>query len=148
MTTEQSDAQRAAFEKLIEGHGGPALSLRLRKNEDGTYHWVETRELFAMFCRGAEWQSRSARWDDVPHLRDKYHGVKRENMQLRSAAPQPPEAAPVRKPLTDAEVTALIHEKHFKKGCWQLSLKSTQLNLNWYRLGLRDAEAFHGIKEA
>lgn len=59
MTTEQRDAQRAAFERLIEGHGGPALSLRLRKNEDGTYHWAETQELFAMFLAGSEWRERS-----------------------------------------------------------------------------------------
>lgn len=50
-------------------------------------------------------------------------------------------------PLSDAKVEELIHDKHFKKGCLQLRMESTNVNLHWYRLGLRDGEAAHGITQ-
>lgn len=47
------------------------------------------------------------------------------------------------KPLTHKHVEKLIHDKHFS-----LDYKkhpSDEMCLNWYRLGLRDGEAAHGI---
>lgn len=55
-------------------------------------------------------------------------------------APQPVE----REPLTEAQVQALIEAKHYRPG-YELKA-SDQVCLDWYRLGLRDGEAAHGIK--
>ena len=52
-----------------------------------------------------------------------------------------------RVPLSEKQVEDLIYAKHFRKGCAQLSYASTQVNLNWYRLGLRDGERAHGITQ-
>ena len=52
-----------------------------------------------------------------------------------------------RTPLSEKQVEDLIYAKHFRKGCDQLSYSSTQVNLNWYRLGLRDGERVHGITQ-
>lgn len=49
-----------------------------------------------------------------------------------------------RKPLTEAQVQALIEAKHFRSG-YELKA-SDQVCLEWYRLGLRDGERAHGIK--
>ncbi len=51
-----------------------------------------------------------------------------------------------RKPLTDEQVFTLIHTKHFDPK-YHL-LPSDEVCLNWYRLGIRDGEAAHGIKGA
>ena len=52
-----------------------------------------------------------------------------------------------RVPLSEKQVEDLIYAKHFRKSCAQLSYASTQVNLNWYRLGLRDGERAHGITQ-
>lgn len=52
-----------------------------------------------------------------------------------------------RVPLSEKQVEDLIYAKHFRKCCAQLSYASTQVNLNWYRLGLRDGERAHGITQ-
>jgi hypothetical protein len=54
--------------------------------------------------------------------------------------------APAQQPLTDEQVFTLIHTKHFDLK-YHL-LPSDEVCLNWYRLGIRDGEAAHGIKGA
>jgi hypothetical protein len=49
-----------------------------------------------------------------------------------------------RVPLTKEQVQHLIEAKHFRNG-YPLT-QSDKVCLNWYRLGLRDGEAAHGIK--
>ena len=51
---------------------------------------------------------------------------------------------PAQRPLTDKQVFTLIHTKHFDPK-YRL-LPSDEVCLNWYRLGIRDGEAVHGIK--
>ena len=48
-----------------------------------------------------------------------------------------------REPLSDVEIDALIHSKHFARSYTKHS--SDEVLLNWYRLGLRDGEIAHGI---
>lgn len=119
--THDTDAERTEFERLIKSHGGPAMSLRLRKNEDGTYHWAETQGLFEIFSAGAAWQA-SLRasaapvpqgWKLVPEeptpamyervMREGYYHddpksvkavLRAEYQDMLAAAPHPPEAAP------------------------------------------------------
>ena len=56
-------------------------------------------------------------------------------------------AQPVeREPLTEAQVQALIEAKHYRP-VYELKA-SDQVCLDWYRLGLRDGEAAHGINAA
>jgi hypothetical protein len=59
-----------------------------------------------------------------------------------SAQPATPKE---RKPLTEKQVNALIHAKHFDP-TYELR-ESDEVCLRWYRLGLRDGEAAHGIGE-
>lgn len=61
--------------------------------------------------------------------------------------PQAQAAQAQRVPLSEKQVEDLIYAKHFRKGCAALSYASTQVNLNWYRLGLRDGERAHGITQ-
>jgi hypothetical protein len=52
-------------------------------------------------------------------------------------------AHPPRKPLTDADIEKMIATRHFDPKYVKCS--SDEVCLNWYRLGLRDGEAAHGI---
>ena len=53
-------------------------------------------------------------------------------------------AATPAQPLSDIQVADLLQEKHFSKG--YVLKHSDRTCLAWYRLGLRDGEAAHGIK--
>jgi hypothetical protein len=48
-------------------------------------------------------------------------------------------------PLTDEQIDELIAAKHFRKD-YELKA-SDKVCINWYRMGLRDGEQAHGIKE-
>jgi hypothetical protein len=50
---------------------------------------------------------------------------------------------PQRKPLTAEEIQGLIHATHFDKR--YVLHASDKVCLEWYRLGIRNAEAAHGI---
>jgi hypothetical protein len=52
-------------------------------------------------------------------------------------------AQPNRQPMTDDEIETLIQTKHFRPG--YVKHRSDLVILDWYRLGLRDGEAAHGI---
>ena len=52
--------------------------------------------------------------------------------------------APAQQPMTDEQVQRLINTKHFDVD-YKLA-RSDEVCLNWYRQGLRDGEAAHGIK--
>ena len=60
---------------------------------------------------------------------------------MRQALAATPEPA---QPLSDDQVADLLQEKHFSKG--YVLKHSDRTCLAWYRLGLRDGEAAHGIK--
>ena len=48
-----------------------------------------------------------------------------------------------RQPLSAAQIDTLVHTKHFDPA-YSLTA-SDEVNLNWYRQGIRDAEKAHGI---
>jgi hypothetical protein len=64
-------------------------------------------------------------WDDLPAGTKLY------------ASPPP------RQPLTDEEIETIIRTKHFSP--LYVKRNSDLVILDWYRLGLRDGEAAHGI---
>lgn len=132
--THHTDAERAEFERLIKSHGGPAMSLRLLKNEDGTYHWAETQGLFEIFSAGAAWQSaRRAPAAPVPQgykITEEQHvaavkvlhraagvdGLPQRMLDaILAAAPQPPEAE--ENPLQEQLDEALQSLEFYKRRC-------------------------------
>lgn len=62
---------------------------------------------------------------------------------LLAAAPNLAACATSRVPLTDEQVSELIHTKHFARS--YVLRNSDLVCLDWYRLGLRDGETAHGI---
>jgi hypothetical protein len=46
-------------------------------------------------------------------------------------------------PLTEEQINTMIEAKHFRKG--YIRSMSENVNLGWYRLGLREGERAHGI---
>ncbi len=62
-------------------------------------------------------------------------------MAFVRSTPQPV----VGEPLSDEQIDDLIAAKHFHEGYELIS--SVKVLINWYRLGLRDGERAHGIKQ-
>lgn len=90
----------------------------------------------AHFTMRSEWS------DPVGHFVSHYKA-------MLAASPAPPKQQPALGrgegggvPLSDAQISKLIHAKNFAIGYSDL------VCLDWYRLGLRDGEAAHGIGKA
>jgi hypothetical protein len=80
-------------------------------------------------------------------IAEEYSSAARELRSLHARVQELEAAQAQRVPLSEKQVEDLIYAKHFRKGCAALSYASTQVNLNWYRLGLRDGERAHGITQ-